>query len=59
MVMNTMEPAEGLTKDKASLMLQFAHEFKRMTTWVKKKSTTQQQQQQQQLMIHHDLAISK
>jgi hypothetical protein len=53
-----MEPAEGPTKDAASLMLQFAHEFKRMTTWVKKKSTTQQQQQQQ-LMIHHDLSISK
>jgi len=55
--MNTMEPAEGPTKDAASLMLQFAHEFKRMTTWVKKKSTTQQQQQQ--LMIHHVLSISK
>jgi hypothetical protein len=53
--MNTMEPAEGPTKDAASLMLQFAHEFKRMTTWVKKKSSTQQQQ----LMIHHDLSISK
>jgi hypothetical protein len=55
MLVKTMEPAEGPTKDAASLMLQFAHEFKRMTTWVKKKSTTQQQQ----LMIHHDHSISK
>jgi hypothetical protein len=53
--MNTREPAEDPTKDAASLMLQFALEFKRMTTRVKKKSTTQQQQ----LMIHHDLSISK